>query len=75
MRDEGTYESLLGSVAVDGLPDSFQHRASAGATDMLTFLRTAPSGAARGVYLRPDPLNPWVDAGVRRSRLCEGQRL
>ncbi|MFJ6709305.1 MULTISPECIES: hypothetical protein [unclassified Streptomyces] len=53
LRDAGTYgDSLVGSVAVDGLPDGVQHAPSAGATDPVTAPSHGTFPAARGgVYL------------------------
>ncbi|MFI8177980.1 hypothetical protein ACIF6H_32320 [Streptomyces microflavus] len=49
LRDAGTYESLVGSEAVDGLPDGVPHAPSAGATDPVTARSDGTFTAARGV--------------------------
>ncbi|GHI98142.1 hypothetical protein TPA0906_00080 [Streptomyces olivaceus] len=53
LRDTGTYgKSLVGSVAVDGLPDGVQRAPSAGATDPVTAPSDGTFPAAHGgVYL------------------------
>lgn len=52
LRDARTYDSLVGSVPVDGLPDGVQHAPSAGATDPLTTPSDGTFAAARGgIYL------------------------
>ncbi|MFE4539616.1 hypothetical protein ACFRKB_31900 [Streptomyces scopuliridis] len=43
LRDAGTRKSLVGSVAVEGLPHAVQHAPSAGATKPVTAPCTAPS--------------------------------
>lgn len=56
LRDAGTYKSLVGSVAVGGLPDGVQHAPSAGATDPVVPPSDGTFTAARGgVYVWHDP--------------------